>query len=200
MRLAWSLTREIRSRQLRVGYGRTSTLEQVAGLEAQRLELEGAGCEEVVVEQASAATSKRPKLAEALTFIRKGDVLVVTKPDRLARSVADLLAIERQVSEKGAALAVLSLGMNTNDATGKLMLTVLGAVAEFERSLMLERQREGIEKAKRDGKYKGRAPTARHHAKEIKRRRAAGEKPASIAENLKIGRASVYRVLARKES
>ena len=86
--------------------------------------------------------------------------------------------------------------VDTGTPTGRLMLTMLGAVAEFERALMLERQREGIAKAKAEGRYKGRAPTARRKAEEVRRLRAEGLKATEIAARLGIGRASVYRVLA----
>lgn len=178
---------------MRVGYGRTSTLEQQAGLEAQERELRAAGCDEVLVEQLSATALKRPRLDEALRLLRKGDEFVVTRPDRLARSVADLLAIEQTVAKRGASLTVLSMGIRTNDATGKLMLQVLGAVAEFERALMLERQREGIAKAKAEGRYKGRPPSV--DVEQVRQLKAEGIGPAEIARRLGIGRASVYRAL-----
>jgi len=123
---------------------------------------------------------------------------VVTKLDRLARSVADLLAIDARLRSKGVALVVLSLGgqpLDTRTPTGRLMLTLLGAVAEFERSLMLERQREGIAKAASEGKYKGRAPTARAKAEQVKVLKAQGIGASAIASQLGIGRASVYRIL-----
>lgn len=179
-----------------VGYARTSTVDQTAGLEAQQRELAGAGCEKVFVEQVSSVDVKaRERLAEALDFIRKGDTLVVTKLDRLARSVAHLLEILELVEEKGAALRILSMGIDTGTATGKLMLTLLGGVAEFERSIMLERQREGIAKAKAEGKYKGRKPTAKAKANEVLAMHAEGVGATEIAKRLSIGRASVYRIL-----
>lgn len=179
-----------------VGYARTSTVDQTAGLEAQQRELAGAGCEKVFVEQVSSVDVKaRERLAEALDFIRKGDTLVVTKLDRLARSVAHLLEILEVVEEKGAALRILSMGIDTGTATGKLMLTLLGGVAEFERSIMLERQREGIAKAKAEGKYKGRKPTAKAKATKVLAMHAEGVGATEIAKRLSIGRASVYRIL-----
>ncbi|MDO9713889.1 recombinase family protein [Paracraurococcus lichenis] len=180
-----------------VGYARTSTVEQEAGLEAQRRDLAATGCGRVFAEQAS-SIGKRDQLAAALDYLREGDVLVVTKPDRLARSVADLLGTVAKLEAKGVSLRVLSMGgqsLDTSTPTGKLMLTVLGGVAEFERALMLERQREGIAKAKGEGKYKGRKPTARAKADDVQRLRAAGMTPTDIATKLGIGRASVYRVL-----
>ncbi|MFT8246366.1 recombinase family protein [Roseomonas sp. BN140053] len=180
-----------------VGYARTSTMEQEAGLDAQRRDLAAAGCERIFAEQVS-SVAKRAELEAALAFVRQGDTLAVAKPDRLARSVADLLSIVAQLEAKGVALRVLSMGgaeVDTRTPTGRLMLTMLGAVAEFERALMLERQREGIAKAKADGKYQGRAPTAQRQAAEVARLKAEGARPAEIARQLGIGRASVYRVL-----
>ena len=179
-----------------VGYARTSTLDQTAGLETQLDELAVAGCEKVFVEQVSSVDVKaREKLSEALDYIREGDTLVVTKLDRLARSVAHLLEILEALEAKGASLRILSMGIDTGTATGKLMLTILGGVAEFERSIMLERQREGIAKAKAAGKYKGRKPTARAKAKEVLALRKEGVGATEIARQLSIGRASVYRIL-----
>jgi DNA invertase Pin-like site-specific DNA recombinase len=118
------------------------------------------------------------------------------RPDRLARSVADLLGIVDKLNAKGVALRILSMGgsaLDTGTPTGKLMLTMLGAVAEFERTLMLERQREGIARAKAEGRYKGRKPRAK--AGEVHRLHGQGLRPTDIAGRLGIGRASVYRVL-----
>ena len=110
-------------------------------------------------------------------------------------STKHLLEIAERVKAKGADLHILNLGADTSTATGKLMFTVIGAIACFERELMLERQREGIAKAKAEGKYRGRKPTARAKADEIKTLKAAGIRPTDIARRLGIGRASVYRVL-----
>jgi DNA invertase Pin-like site-specific DNA recombinase len=183
-----------------IGYARTSTLDQTAGLEAQERDLKAAGCDKLFVEQVSSVDIvARVKLAEVLDFIREGDELVVTKLDRLARSVAHLLEVLEHLTAKGASLRILDMGIDTSTAVGKLMLTVLGGVAEFERSIMLERQREGIAKAKAAGKYKGRKPTARTQAAEIKRLQGEGVGATEIAQRLGIGRASVYRVLNEQE-
>jgi DNA invertase Pin-like site-specific DNA recombinase len=179
-----------------VGYARTSTLDQTAGLEAQQRDLTKAGCEKVFVEQVSSVDVKaREKLAEALEFIREGDVVVVTKLDRLARSVAHLLVVLAGIEEKGASLRILDMAIDTGTATGKLMLTLLGGVAEFERSIMLERQREGIAKAKAEGKYKGRKPTAKAKTKVVLKLHSDGVGGTEIAKRVGIGRASVYRIL-----
>lgn len=155
-----------------------------------------AGGEKVLSEQVS-SVAKRATLEQALDFVRDGDVFMVTKPDRLARSTSDLLSIVERLEAKGVGLVILSMGgqeIDTRSSTGKLMLTMLAAVAALERDLMLERQREGIAKAKADGKYRGRAPTARRQASEVLRLKAAGVKPTDIAGKLGIGRASVYRI------
>ena len=181
-----------------IGYARTSTTEQEAGLEAQRRDLTAAGCTRLFAEQVS-SIGKRDQMEAAIAFAREGDTLVVTKPDRLARSVADMLAIMARLEAKGVALRVLSMGgaeVDTSTPTGRMMLTMLGAVAEFERALMLERQREGIAKAKSEGRYKGRAPTAQAKGGDVLALHAEKVPPAEIARRLGIGRASVYRILA----
>ncbi len=181
---------------MRIGYARTSTLDQKAGLEAQERDLTQAGCERLFIEQVSSVdVVSRVKLAEVLDFVRVGDVLVVTKLDRLARSVAHLLDVLKVLTEKGASLSILNLGIDTATPTGKLMLTILGSIAEFERGIMLERQREGIAKAKADGKYKGRKPTARAKSEDVLRLHGEGVGASEIARRTGIGRASVYRIL-----
>jgi DNA invertase Pin-like site-specific DNA recombinase len=177
-----------------VGYARTSTVEQVAGFEAQERDLHAAGVERVFAEQISSVAT-RAQLEAALNFIRAGDVFVVTKVDRLARSVADLCAIVKRIESKGATLRILAINLDTATPTGKLMLNVLASVAQFEREVMLERQREGIAKAKGEGRYKGRAPTARAKSAHIHRLAGEGLTREAIATQLKIGVASVYRVL-----
>ncbi|EME70202.1 resolvase [Paramagnetospirillum caucaseum] len=179
-----------------IGYARTSTLDQQAGIEAQMRDLKAAGCEKLFSEQVSSVdVTNREQLSQALDFIREGDTLVVSKLDRLARSVGHLLSIMDAIESKGAALRILNMGIDTSTPTGKLMLTVLGGVAEFEREIMLERQREGIAKAKAEGKYKGRKPTAMAKADEVLALRAEGLGATEIAKRLGIGRASVYRAL-----
>jgi DNA invertase Pin-like site-specific DNA recombinase len=183
-----------RETNLKVGYARTSTLDQKAGFDAQVRDLTDAGCEKIFSEQVS-AVGKRPQLEAALEFIREGDVLVVTKLDRLARSTQHLLDIADRVKAKKAALLILNLGADTGTASGKLIFTIIGAIGAFEREMMLERQREGIAKAKAEGRYRGRKPTARARAAEVFALRANGVRPVEIARRLGIARASVYRVL-----
>lgn len=179
-----------------IGYARTSTLDQKAGLEAQRRDLTAVGCTRTFEEQVSSVdVVKREALAEALSFAREGDTLVVTKLDRLARSVAHLMEILGLLEAKRVALRILDMGIDTGSATGKLVLTILGGVAEFERQIMLERQREGIAKAKAEGKYRGRAPTARAKADDVLKLHREGTGGTAIAKRLGISRASVYRII-----
>lgn len=178
-----------------VGYARTSTTDQIAGLEAQVRDLQAEGCAKVFSEQVSATQTERPQLKAMLDYVREGDTVIVTRPDRLARSTADLLSITKSLSEQGVILRVLSMQLDTGTPTGKLMLTMLGAIAEFERELMLERQREGVAKAKAEGKYKGRAPTAQRRANEVRKLKAEGYAVSQIVAQLGISRASVFRIL-----
>jgi DNA invertase Pin-like site-specific DNA recombinase len=181
-----------------VGYARTSTCDQQAGLDAQIRDLKAAGCEEIFSEQIS-SVAQRDRLKEALRFVRRNDTLVACKPDRLARSTTELLRIVDDLDSRGVGLMMLSMGgqtIDTRSPTGKLMITMLGAIAEFERGLLFERQREGVAKAKRDGKYKGRKPTARAKAAEVIKLEAEGLQRIEIARRTGIGVASVYRVLA----
>lgn len=180
-----------------IGYARTSTLEQEAGLEAQVRDLKALGCEKLFSEQVSSIATRKA-LGAALEFCREGDTLVVTKLDRLARSVTHLGKIIEALEGKGVALRIVNLGVDTSTPTGKLMLNVLAGVAQFEREMMLERQREGIAKAKAEGAYKGRKPTARAKADEIKALAAEGLSMAKIATRLGIGVASVHRALNPK--
>lgn len=141
-----------------IGYARTSTEDQLAGLEAQIRDLLAAGCTVIYREQVSSVVA-REQLDLALADVGRDDTLVVTKPDRLARSTEKLLAVVRDLETRGIGLVVLSMGgerLDTRNPTSKLILTILAGVSAWEREIMLERQREGIAKARLDGKYKGR--------------------------------------------
>ena len=180
---------------MNIGYARTSTLEQTAGFEAQIEALTAAGCDKLFQEQVS-SVADRPELEAALEFARAGDAIVVTKLDRLARHVRHLGDIVERLASKGVSLRILDLGLDTSTASGKLMLNMLGAVAQFEREMMLERQREGIAKARADGKYKGRKPIADEKRNEIRRLVAMGVPKARIAREIGVGTRTVFRVMA----
>lgn len=181
-----------------VGYCRTSTTEQVAGFEGQQRDLAETGCTKLFSEQVS-SIAVRPQLEAVMDFVREGDTLVVTRLDRLARSTSDLLTIIATLEQKNVALRVLDFGgqpVDTSSPSGRLILTMFGAMAEFERAIMIARQREGIAKAKAQGRYRGRAPTARAKAPQALALAGEGMGASAIAAKLMISRASVYRILA----
>ena len=179
-----------------IGYARTSTVEQNAGFEAQLRDLEAVSCEKVFQEQVS-SVAKRQELEAALDYLRDGDTLVVTKLDRLARSTRHLGEIMELISAKGANLKIMDLGIDTGTATGELIVHLIGAIAQFERKMMLERQREGIAKAKAAGKYKGRKPEAMAKSDDVLALKAQGMAATAIAKEVGISRASVYRIFRR---
>lgn len=178
-----------------MGYARTSTTDQKAGLEAQLRDLKAIGCHRVFSEEVSSVDKSRPQLDLALDYVREGDTFVVTKLDRLARSVADLVKITGALAAKGVGLRVLALNLDTTTPTGKLMLNLMGSIAEFERELMLERQREGIAKAKAEGRYKGRAPVPEAKAAEVLKLRSEGLTVDAIVLATGVGRTSVFKIM-----
>ncbi len=137
---------------MKIGYARVSTLEQ--NIERQEIHLKEAQCEEIFLEKASGKNTARPELNEMLGFIRAGDTVIVSDFSRLARNTKDLLDITSAISAKGATFKSLKENIDSTTPTGKLMLTVIGAIAEFEREALLQRQKEGIELAKQKGKFK----------------------------------------------
>lgn len=176
-----------------IGYARTSTLDQKAGLDAQIVELQAAGCTRIFQEQVSGADNSRPQLQAALDWLRSGDVFIVTKPDRLARNVIDLLGIVERLRAKDVTVRILAMHLDTGNPTSNLILTILAGVSTWEREVMLERQRAGVAAAKAAGKYKGRAPTARAKTPEVLKLKADGKTVAQIAKETGISRASIYR-------
>ena len=179
---------------MRYGYARVSTIDQ--DLAIQNTALTAAGCELVRAEKVSGASrAGRDELELMMQFMREGDELVVTRIDRLARSIGDLQDIVRALKAKGVALRALEQPIDTSTAAGKCFLDMLGVFAEFETNLRKERQLEGIAKAKAAGVYKGRKPSI--PVDEVKALRAAGKGATEIAEELGIARKSVYRALER---
>ncbi|MCK1337080.1 recombinase family protein [Bradyrhizobium sp. 38] len=174
------------------GYARVSTADQ--DLTVQQDALKAAGCETIRAEKVSGTSTKgRTELAILRDFMRKGDTIVVTRIDRLARSIGDLQDIVRSLKEKGVALRATEQPIDTSTAAGKAFLDMLGVFAEFETNLRRERQLEGIAQAKARGVYKGRKPSV--DVAMVRELQATGLGPTAIAEKLQIGRASVYRVL-----
>ena len=188
---------QLERQQMLIGYARTSTVDQQAGFEAQLVELNTYGCERTFQEQVSAVAT-RTQLEAAIDMLREGDKLVVTKLDRLARSVAHMGDLLEQIEAKGAGLVILSMGnerVDTSTATGKLILNMMVSVAQFEREMMKERQVEGIRRAQAEGKYKGRVPKAINQADKVKALVAAGVDRVKIQEQLGMSKASYYRCL-----
>src|SRR3954447_13441964 len=174
------------------GYARVSTNDQ--DLTTQLEALKAAGCDLIRHEKRSGTSrTGRTELDDLLAFLRKGDTLVVTRIDRLARSVADLQDVVREVKGKGAYLKAAEQPIDTSTAAGKAFLDMLGVFAEFETNLRRERQMEGIAKAKADGVYKGRKPSI--DVARVHQLQASGMGASDIAKAMGIGRASVYRVL-----
>lgn len=181
-----------------IGYARVSSAGQ--SLDIQIEALTAAGCEKIEAEKKSGRTAvDRPELARALDQLRTGDQLVVTRLDRLARSVEDLQRLVEQINATGAAFRCLQQGgVDTTTSTGKLMLAILGAVAEFENDIRRERQRDGIEKAKEKGIYRSRPATI--DEQQIASLSEAGLGATEITRRLGISRASVYRVSGKRRS
>jgi DNA invertase Pin-like site-specific DNA recombinase len=174
------------------GYARVSTIDQ--DLSIQRAALKAAGCTVIRAEKASGTSRKgRSELETMLQFLRSGDTLVVTRIDRLARSLRDLQNIVHDLRERGVHLKATEQPVDTSTAAGKAFLDMLGVFAEFETNLRRERQMEGIAAAKERGVYKGRPATI--DADKVRRLKADGLGATEIAKQLGIGRASVYRVL-----
>lgn len=178
---------------MQVGYARVSSEGQ--SLDIQLQALAEAGCDKVFSEKRSGtSTDGRAALGDVLDFVREGDTLVVTRLDRLARSAADLHSIVARLADKNVHFRCLQQGgMDTTSSTGKLLLGVLASIAEFETDIRRERQREGIDRAKAAGVYKGRKPSV--DAATVRSLHQQGVGPTEIANRLKIGRASVYRAI-----
>ena len=186
------------------GYARTSTLDQVAGFEDQIEKLKISGCDKVFSEQVSATDMQaRVEWAEMMKGLKSGDIVTITKIDRAARSISDMVGITKELADKGASIKILDMNIDTTTPTGALMLNIFSSVAQFEKDMMLQRQRVGIEAAKERDKllplqertYKGAKPTARAKAASVKALLAAGMTKEQVAKDLKIGVASVYRIL-----
>lgn len=175
-----------------IGYARVSTASQ--SLDVQLSEL--SSCSKIFQEKESGAKAKREQLELMLEFVRDGDTVVITKLCRLARNTRHLLEIVDYLDQKKVALKVINLGIDTSTSTGRLMLTMIGAVAAFERELLLERQAEGIAAAKRKGKYLGRKPTAMAKSSKVINMLDGGISKAEISNQLNISLSSIYRIVS----
>lgn len=179
---------------MKIGYARTALFEGEAGLAREVRRLAGAGCGRVFSER-TAANADRPQRDAALAALDHGDILAATGLERLARSAGELAAVAAEARRAGARLQILDPPLDTAEPAGRAFFTAVAAIVAFERKVALERQREGVAKAKAAGKYKGRKPTARAQAADVIALKAQGATPTQIARQLGIGRASVYRAL-----
>jgi DNA invertase Pin-like site-specific DNA recombinase len=179
-----------------IGYARVSTSDQECSI--QEAALKAAGCAIIRAEKKSGTSREgRSELETVLSFLRSGDTLMVTRIDRLARSLLDLENIVSELKAKGVHLKALEQPVDTSTPAGKAFLQMLGVFAEFETALRRERQMEGIAKAKAEGVYKGRKPSV--DVARVRELREAGMGPSAIAKELKVGRTSVYRALVSVE-
>jgi DNA invertase Pin-like site-specific DNA recombinase len=195
---------EKKEHQMNYGYARTSTFDQQYGLEDQIQQLTKVGCDRIFSEQVSATDMEgRIEWTKLMQGLKAGDVVTITKIDRAARNIGDMVGITKTLAEIGASIRILDMNIDTNTPTGTLMLNIFASVAQFEKDQMLVRQRIGIEAAKAKDKdlpleertYKGAKPTARAKTDSVMALLAAGTSKEKIAKDLGIGVASVYRII-----
>jgi DNA invertase Pin-like site-specific DNA recombinase len=181
----------------RIGYARVSSVDQDLEVQIERLDAEG--CKPIRSEKVSGASRDgRSELAAILDFVREGDELVVVRLDRLGRDTRDVLNIVHELDQRGAFLTVLDPHVSTRGEPGRIVLTVLGMVAQMERRFLKERQKDGIEKAKQAKVYKG--GTRRVDREAVKAMSAQGKGPAEVARAFGISRAHVYRIIKGEEA
>lgn len=191
---------------MRVGYGRVSTRDQ--NPEAQRDALAAAGCDQIFIDTASGKLASRPELDKALVVVRDGDQLVITKLDRLGRSLKNLIEVSEDLRARGIGLVVLDQGIDTSTPAGRMFFQIIGAIAEFEHALMAERTRDGLEAARARGRKGGRRAALRPRqvvlAQEMYDELGADGKRRytvqQIAEELGVARTTVYRYLEREKA
>ena len=181
---------------MRIGYARVSTKRQGESLETQREVLEAAGCGKVFTDEISGARSSRPGLDEALAYMREDDVLVVTRLDRLGRSVLDTLKTIDDLAKRGVAVVLLAPELDTRSKEGKLMVTIMSGLAEWERNLLIERTREGVAHARAQGRIAGPKPKlSPEQVEAVKAAVSGGQTIAAIARSFKVSRPTIYRAL-----
>lgn len=179
---------------MKIGYARVSTVDQ--NTNSQRDALKAAGCGKVVTDQVSGVSIKRPKLDKLLSGLQAGDVLTVWRLDRLGRSLPHLIEVVRDLEAKGAHFQSLSEGIDTTTAQGRLTFHLMGALAEFERSLIVERTQAGLKAARSRGVRVGRPPALSHaQIKHARKLIDAGERPSAVADTLEVNRSTLYRAL-----
>ncbi|CAH0537477.1 recombinase family protein [Vibrio marisflavi] len=177
----------------KIGYARVSTSDQ--SLDVQIEKLKAAGCSKVFSDTATGSSTNREGLVNLMAYLRSGDTLVITRIDRIARSVLDLQQLIKQLQEQDIAFSALEQPVSTDSASEKAFLDMLAVFAEFELNIRRERQLEGITAAKKAGKYKGRKPLSESVATQVKQLYAERTSVSSIARTLGISRNSVYKIL-----
>jgi DNA invertase Pin-like site-specific DNA recombinase len=178
----------------RIGYARVSSTGQ--SLEVQLEKLNQASCDRIYQEKRSGRTADRPEFQSCMNYLREGDTLIITRLDRLARSVVHLAQLAKRFQSEGIDLLVIDQNIDTSTSTGRLMFNMLAAIAEFENDLRTERQAEGIAKAKENGVKFGRPPKLTDTRKqEIYSRRMAGATIGQLAKEFGLGEASIYRAI-----
>ena len=179
---------------MKYGYARVSTVDQNANL--QKDALKALGCGKVVTEKISGASAKRPKLDKLLASLGADDVLTVWRLDRLGRSLPRLIEVVRDLEAKGAHFQSLTEGIDTTTAQGRLTFHLMGALAEFERSLIVERTQAGLKAARKRGVQIGRPPALTSaQIKHAKKLIDAGERPSAVAASLNVDRSTLYRAI-----
>ncbi|NSY33366.1 recombinase family protein [Pseudoalteromonas sp. JC28] len=181
------------SQGLVFGYARVSTVDQ--NLDTQIEKLKQSGCQRIFSEKVSGKDTNRPELQMLLGQLRKGDTVIVTKIDRIARNLKDLLILVDELSEQGVNFKATDQDVDTSSSNGKMFLTMLGVFAEFERNLIRERQREGIANAKKQGKYTGRKPVDPKVKQQVIELYSNGVKPKAIIEETGLGRSTVFKII-----
>lgn len=179
----------------KVGYARVSTAEQ--SVEIQINNLKSNGCHKIFSDKASASNSSRPEFVKMMEYLRAGDTLVITKIDRIARSVLDLQKLIAELKKKEIALEAIDQPISTDTASGKAFLDMLGVFAEFELNIRKERQMEGIERAKNNGKYTGRKPLSTDVKAEVNQLYSQCHNKTAVARALGLSRNSVYKLLGK---
>jgi len=182
---------------MKIGYARVSTGSQSFDLQTDALK--AAGCERIFTDCASGVKAQRPGLDEALDFLRKGDVLVVWQMDRLGRSVHNMLELITLFKQREIAFISLRENFDTSTATGRMFFTVMLALSEFERNLMIERTRAGLEAAKARGRKGGRPPLEDHQIEAIVTLAAAGKSNREIGKSLVINPSTVWRYIKKSQ-
>ncbi len=179
----------------KIGYARVSNTGQ--SLEVQLSKLNSAGCEKIYQEKRSGKTSARPEFQHCMNYLREGDTLVITRLDRLARSVIHLAQVATRFQQENIDLIVIDQAIDTSTSTGRLMFNMLAAIAEFETDLRSERQAEGIAKAIDNGVKFGRPPKRTDEIdQKIREKRKAGATIGQLAKEFNLGEATIYRILA----